>query len=387
MDATVAPDVVETHEMARLNSKHGNIWISVASSLAVLAVVVLLTKKVQQERDFRWGIHLRYWAVAIVTIAFLPFEIAKYVFSEKTVALVGFVFPIYESVLAVCTPDEEDDTDWLRYWTLGGMFFVFTEWVDNAVDNDVADVYWYKFTCFVYFWLYFPRTSGAVIIDERFTQKYLATRFKPLASSMSKMLDAIVQSFVNAIHLYIIWIFFMFLPQGMKRIAAVGVGTVYPFVSSVVAISTEEFEDDAFWLTYWSCYGILFISMDFLETWLGWIPGFYTVIILAEVYLMLPMFGGAEKIFRKILVPLFGLRELLMVRDAFLVKKNLLRDLPPERAHLVRQTIADFFTEEAQDKNKETDMLAALGFLKTRKNGKSKKDEEKKEASETTNLV
>ena len=98
------------------------------------------------------------------------------------------------------------------------------------------------------------------------------------------------------------------------------------------------------------------------------------------------MFGGAEKIFRKILVPLFGLTELLMVRDAFLVKKNLLRDLPPERAHLVRKTIADFFTEEAQDKNKETDMLAALGFLKRQDGGKKKKDEDK-EDSETTNLV
>lgn len=117
---------------------------------------------------------------------------------------------------------------------------------------------------------------------------------------------------------------------------------------------------------------------------MGWIPGFYTVIILSEVYLMLPMFGGAEKIFRKILVPLFGLTELLMVRDAFLVKKNLLRDLPPERAHLVRKTIAGFFSEEAQDKNKETDMLAALGFLKRPDN---KKKDEDQEASEATNLV
>jgi len=383
MSATVAPGA-ETHEMERLNSKHGNIWISIASSLAVLAVVALLTKKLPQERDFRWGIHLRYWIVAILTIVFLPFEISKYVFSELTVSLIGFVFPIYESVLAVCTPDEEDDTDWLRYWTLGGMFFVFTEWVDNAVDNDEFDVMWYKITTFIYFWLYFPRTSGAVIIDERLTQKYLAPSLAPMANSMSKMLDAIVKSFVNAVHLYIIWIFFMFLPRGLKRMAAVAVGTIYPFAGSVTAISTEEFEDDAFWLTYWSCYGILFIAMDFLEKWLGWIPGFYTVIILSEVYLMLPMFGGAEKIFRKILVPVFGLTELLMVRDAFLVKKNLLRDLPPERAHLVRKTIADFFTEEAQDKNKESDMLAALGFVKPKS---AKKKDDDKEASETTNLV
>lgn len=130
-----------------------------------------------------------------------------------------------------------------------------------------------------------------------------------------------------------------------------------------------------------------FSSFHHSEKWLGWIPGYYTVIILSEVYLMLPMFGGAEKVFRKLLVPMFGLRELLMVRDAFLVKKNLLRDLPPERAHLVRKTIADFFTEESQDKNKETDMLAALGFLKRKDGGKKKKDDEDKQASETTNLV
>jgi hypothetical protein len=56
----------------------------------------------------------------------------------------------------------------------------------------------------------------------------------------------------------------MFLPNGIKRIVAVAAGTVYPFFSSVHAITTEEFEDDAYWLTYWSCYGILFMGMDFL---------------------------------------------------------------------------------------------------------------------------
>lgn len=263
MSATVAPDDA-THEMSRLNAKDGNIWISLACSLAVLGLVAFLTKKLAQERDFRWAIHLRYWAVAIVTIVLLPLGISKYVFSELTVSLIGFVFPIYESVLAVCTPDEEDDTDWLRYWTLGGMFFVFTEWVDNAMDSEVGDAYWYKFTTFFYFWLYYPRTSGAVIIDEHFTQKYLAPLLKPVAASMSKTLNVIVQSAANAVHLYIVWIFFMFLPQPLKRIAAVLVGTVFPFVSSVTAISTEEFEDDAFWLTYWSCYGLLFVAMDFL---------------------------------------------------------------------------------------------------------------------------
>jgi hypothetical protein len=245
-------------------SKSGNVLISIASSLAVLGLVAILTKKLTQERDFHWQIHLRYWIVALLVIVLLPFSISKYVFSELTLALIGALFPVYESVLAVCTPDEQDDTDWLRYWTIGGIFFVATEWMDNAMDSDIADVYWYKFASFLLFWLYYPRTSGAVLIDEHVTQKYLAPKMKPLQAKMTKVIDNLVKTFVNAAHLYIIWIFFMFLPGGLKRICAIAVGTVYPFVSSVAAITTEEFEDDAYWLTYWACYGLLFMVMDVL---------------------------------------------------------------------------------------------------------------------------
>lgn len=49
--------------------------------------------------------------------------------------------------------------------------------------------------------------------------------------------------------------------------------------------------------------------MDFSEKILGKIPGFYTLIIFSTVYLMLPMFRGADKVFRKVLVPLAGLQE------------------------------------------------------------------------------
>lgn len=116
------------------------------------------------------------------------------------------------------------------------------------------------------------------------------------------------------------------------------------------------------------------------ETWLGWIPGFYTLVILAEAYLMLPMFGGADKVFRKVLVPLFGLQEILMVRDAFLVKKHLVKDLPPERAAVVRKTIANFFSEDEKHNNAESDLQSHFGFLK-----RTKKKEE--QPTETSSLV
>ena len=86
--------------------------------------------------------------------------------------------------------------------------------------------------------------------------------------------------------------------------------------------------------------------MEVLEVYLGWIPGFYTLVIFATVYLMLPMFGGASKVFRKILVPLVGLKELLMLRDAIAVKKKMLRDLDPERARVVRRAIAKFYADD-----------------------------------------
>lgn len=55
---------------------------------------------------------------------------------------------------------------------------------------------------------------------------------------------------------------------------------------------------------------------------------------------------GADKLFRKVLVPLAGLQEMLMLRDAIQVKKQMLKDLNPERSQKVRQAIAKFYADE-----------------------------------------
>jgi hypothetical protein len=61
---------------------------------------------------------------------------------------------------------------------------------------------------------------------------------------------------------------------------------------------------------------------------------------------MLPMFQGADKLFRKVLVPLARLQEMLLLRDAIQVKKQMLKDLPHERAVAVRQAIAQFYADD-----------------------------------------
>lgn len=228
----------------------------------------------------------------------------------------------------------------------GGVLFMCTEWVGHVMKEQNA-VYWYEVTSFFFVWLYYPLTKGAELIYEHITKRFIAYRVKPLATKMTNALSALYQTFMNAAHLWVLWIIFMFLPASFKRIVAVAIGTVYPEISSIVAASTEEVADDTYWLTYWSVYGCLFLIMELLEIFIGRVPGFYTLVILATVYLMLPMFQGADKLFRKVLVPLAGLQEMLMLRDAIIVKKQMLHDLHPERAETVRMAIAKFYADDS----------------------------------------
>ena len=181
---------------------------------------------------------------------------------------------------------------------LGGVLFCITTWVDDVISAEKADSIWMSTLTFSFFWLYFPKTRGALIVYENITEPFLGPRLKPLQRKMSNFITYLYQTMANAVHLYLLWIIFMFLPAGLKRTVAILVGTVYPFVCSVTAAATEEIDDDTYWLTYWAVYGCLFLIMDLLETWIGWIPGFYTLIIFSTVYLMLPMFRGADKVFR-----------------------------------------------------------------------------------------
>ena len=106
------------------------------------------------------------------------------------------------------------------------------------------------------------------------------------------------------------------------------------------------------------------------------------------------MFRGADKIFRKILVPLAGLQELLILRDSIQIKKQLLKDLDAERAIIVRKSIANFFNGDDDDsdsgvlKGEYMQSWSALNMLKRKiPFSISPKAKGKKLPTETTNLV
>eukprot|EP00804_Cyclotella_cryptica_P011406 CCRYP_016044-RA/>CCRYP_016044-RA protein AED:0.39 eAED:0.39 QI:574/1/1/1/1/0.75/4/463/313 len=288
---------------------------------------------------------------------------------------------------------KKDSTDISQYWMLGGVLFMLTTWVDNVIETEKTNVVWLGSLLFLSFWLYFPLTCGALLVYNNITEPFLGPRLKPLHKQMSNFILAVYQMLANATHLYLVWIIFMFLPAGFKRVVAIAIGTVYPFVCSVTAAATEDIEDDTYWLTYWAVYGCLFLFMDLSETLMGRIPGFYTLVILTTIYLMLPMFRGADKVFRKVLVPLAGLQELLILRDSIQIKKQMLKDLDPERAKLVSKSIAKFFNDDGE---KEADPAVLKGefmqswlALKIPKIKLSfgKSEEVDKSPTETTGLV
>jgi hypothetical protein len=318
-----------------------------------------LGRQQQRRRPVQLFYHLLLLGLALVVILLVPTSVAKYVFTDLAVTAVGTVFPIYESIRAVCTPEEDDDQVWLQYWLVGGILFMLTGWVDNVLmSNDGSDdgltatIVWYEAACFFFLWLYLPQTNGVTFVYDHFTYPILTPLAKPLATKLSDWIVYAYQTLINGVHLWLLWIIFAFMPfSGLKRIIAIAIGTVYPWLASTAAAATatDEIDDTTTWLTYWSCYGLLFLIMDVVEAWLYWVPGFYSLVIFATVYLMLPMFRGAEKVFRHVLVPLAGLQELLLLRDAIQVKKSMLKTLPPERAAIVRKAIAKFFDDNGNN--------------------------------------
>jgi hypothetical protein len=240
-------------------------WYVFGASLVVLAAVATSYHTLETNRGRQWIPHVTYWTVAILVLVLLgPTPTAPYFFSSLTVTVVGAALPIYESVRAVCTPEETDDKAWLQYWMFGGVLFMATTWVDKVLTNPKANVYWDGSIIFLFLWLYFPKTDGAVLIFETITEPFVAPRVRPLAAKMNNMISYMYQTMVNAVHLWLVWIVFLFLPKGLKRIISVAIGTIYPLVSSITAGATDDIEDDTYWLTYWSVYGCVFLIMDVL---------------------------------------------------------------------------------------------------------------------------
>ena len=321
--------------------------LTYVGSLVSIIILCPILNRVRRTKGKNPFYHLLFIGAAVAVLILVPDKIQNILFSEGGVLVYGTLIPVYESIVAVCTIGEADDTGWLQFWLASGSFSYATEFMDTLADRiPFLAEHWYEFEFFVTIWLMLPWTDGAGFLYEHITKPFIA----PTCQKLKKKFDGwggIILTVVNTAHLWMIWFCFMSLPEPARRFITVAAGTVYPIIASTVAITTEsDVSDDTFWLTYWACFSLLFIIMDYLETWVGSIRGFYSLCLVATVYLFLPMFKGAEIVFRRVLVPLSGQYENMLLRDTYLVRLDMAKKIPSAKQRDIFSKAADVFLKD-----------------------------------------
>jgi hypothetical protein len=315
-----------------------------AAGIGVVAAMAPLLQRIRRTGGTKWHWHVIYWLVAAAAVGLVPDSIGNEIFSPGGVLVIGTLLPMYHSVVAICTIAEDDDRAMLQYWIASASFSFATEFMDDIRRFlPSAGEHWYEFEFFFNLWLLFPLTDGAGLIYEVFTKRFLAPTAKKLKSRFEGYIG-IVLTMVNTSYIYFLWFVFMTFPKGAQRFLVVALGTIYPIAASTVAITTTDTSlDDTMWLTYWATFSLLFVAMDYLENFVGSIPGFYSACALATVYLFLPMFNGADVVFRRVLVPLSGQYENMIIHDAYLVRRGVEKSIKPKDLDRVLQRTAEIF--------------------------------------------
>ncbi len=332
-------------------------------SIGAVALLVPILAHVPRNGGRHVLFHILFGIIVGVTIFFVPEDIQLEIFSHGGVLAIGTLLPIYQTVAAACRPNDSkgDDETWLQYWvSFGGLLYA-SELVHDLRDSwpNLVD-WWYEFHFFMTLWLMLPFTDGATLLFESITKPYLApwaNRIKSHAEGWS----AVVLTFINSSYMCLLWYSFVTLPEDGRRFLVIALGTVYPMAASIVAMihhpkanindtncddDVDEKADHTFWLTYWASYSLLIAAMDYLENFVGQIPLFHSVCACCTVYLLLPMFGGAEVIFRRILVPCTGQYENMLVRDAYQVKERVDRAIPMPYRGRVMEKMATIFKQK-----------------------------------------
>jgi TB2/DP1, HVA22 family len=321
-----------------------------SASTLLLVLSVPLLSKLPRSRGKKPLFHIAFLVVAIASLIILPSAVQDEIFSAGGVVVIGTILPIYESVRAICTVCDADDTVWLQFWIASGVLSYTTEFVDEIREYfPKGGEHWYEFEFFFIVWLMFPLTDGSTLVFEALTEPYISPFAKRIKGSVEGWI-AVILTFVNTSYLAMVWWIFMFLPEEARRFAVIAIGTIYPLAASTVAITTSgNTSKNTFWLTYWCCFSLLFLAMDYLENMVGGIPGFYSLCLSATVYLFLPMFDGANVVFRRLLVPVTGQYENMLLRDTYLVRTAMEKSIPTANHDRVFQKAAKVFATPKQE--------------------------------------
>eukprot|EP00899_Mesostigma_viride_P000647 jgi/Mesvir1/10583/Mv21798-RA.1 len=88
----------------------------------------------------------------------------------------------------------------------------------------------------------------------------------------------------------------------ITRTACSVVGVGYPVFCSFRAIEDCR-DEDAHWLTYWTIYGCMNVAEFFTSRLLSWFPLYYHTKLIFLLWLQLPHFQGARRLYESYLRP------------------------------------------------------------------------------------
>ncbi len=83
------------------------------------------------------------------------------------------------------------------------------------------------------------------------------------------------------------------------------VGVVFPGIQSIKAIESPEEDDDKQWLTYWIVFGLFSFVDLFTGFILKFIPFYFIIKIVFLLWLFMPNFNGALKIYNLFVYKIF----------------------------------------------------------------------------------
>jgi len=100
------------------------------------------------------------------------------------------------------------------------------------------------FEFFFYLWLLLPWTDGATLIFDFIMAPLVAPVIQPIVQKLDGLINKLIALVMNAAHLSIVWIVFVFLDPSLKRTIWILLATVFPLGSSIVSVTTLEGGDD-----------------------------------------------------------------------------------------------------------------------------------------------
>jgi len=343
VDAVNAKDSSTTQRFTNMSTSYITYFCIAVLGFACTVFVLRSTNTQRTHGRVLWY----HWAffVTIPCLLYLPDYIQNHIFTPLGIALIATIYPVNESLKAVCSLGFAADDTWLQYWV--AQVILFYSALGWAYYQPLADTeILYKAQFFYTLWLVLPYTDGSALIFDGITSFCLGPIVRGVPRALDGAFGIWIRILINTIHLVAAWVICLELNSELIPFAVVIISTFYPLLASLASLATTDKSDTSFWLVYWSFFGFFSLVLIITEAYsFVDIQPFYLVFMLIMMYLMLPLFRGSEHVFRSILVPMYGLDEMLMIHDSHKVKMAVMHRLPQARKKQVLRMIATSFFE------------------------------------------